>query len=85
MTVYLFVAALVAGRGRPPRAWQPRLQAPATIRRVGYEDPSAFRRLFQRIAGVSPGQYRRQFAQPLLDQAGRSERAGRRLHACNLP
>jgi transcriptional regulator GlxA family with amidase domain len=33
--------------------------------RVGYEDPSAFRRLFQRIAGVSPGQYRRQFAQPL--------------------
>ncbi len=35
--------------------------------RVGYEDPSAFRRLFQRIAGVSPGQYRRQFAQPLLD------------------
>jgi transcriptional regulator GlxA family with amidase domain len=34
--------------------------------RVGYEDPSAFRRLFQRIAGISPGQYRRQFAQPLL-------------------
>ncbi|MER2509109.1 MAG: helix-turn-helix domain-containing protein [Amaricoccus sp.] len=29
--------------------------------RVGYEDPSAFRRLFQRLAGVSPGQYRRQF------------------------
>jgi transcriptional regulator GlxA family with amidase domain len=35
--------------------------------RVGYEDPSAFRRLFLRIAGISPGQYRRQFAQPLLD------------------
>lgn len=35
--------------------------------RVGYEDPSAFRRLFQRIAGISPGQYRRQFAQPMLD------------------
>lgn len=34
--------------------------------RVGYEDPSAFRRLFQRVAGVSPGQYRRQFVQPLL-------------------
>lgn len=33
--------------------------------RVGYEDPSAFRRLFQRIAGVSPGQYRRQFASPI--------------------
>jgi transcriptional regulator GlxA family with amidase domain len=35
--------------------------------RVGYEDPPAFRRLFQRIAGVSPGQYRRQFAPPQLD------------------
>jgi transcriptional regulator GlxA family with amidase domain len=33
--------------------------------RVGYEDPSAFRRLFQRIAGVSPGQYRRQFGSPM--------------------
>jgi transcriptional regulator GlxA family with amidase domain len=32
--------------------------------RVGYEDPSAFRRFFQRIAGVTPGQYRRRFAQP---------------------
>lgn len=35
--------------------------------RVGYEDPSAFRRLFQRIAGVSPGQYRRQFAPPQFE------------------
>lgn len=35
--------------------------------RVGYEDPSAFRRLFQRVAGISPGQYRRQFAQPSPD------------------
>jgi transcriptional regulator GlxA family with amidase domain len=33
---------------------------------VGYEDPSAFRRLFQRLAGISPGHYRRQFAPPLL-------------------
>jgi transcriptional regulator GlxA family with amidase domain len=33
--------------------------------RVGYEDPSAFRRLFQRVAGISPGRYRRQFAQPV--------------------
>ena len=33
--------------------------------RVGYEDPSAFRRFFQRIAGITPGQYRRQFGQPL--------------------
>lgn len=32
--------------------------------RVGYEDPAAFRRLFLRIAGVTPGRYRRQFAIP---------------------
>lgn len=35
--------------------------------RVGYEDPSAFRRLFQRIAGVAPGHYRRQFALPPVE------------------
>jgi transcriptional regulator GlxA family with amidase domain len=34
--------------------------------KVGYEDPAAFRRLFQRIAGISPGRYRRQFAVPNL-------------------
>jgi transcriptional regulator GlxA family with amidase domain len=32
--------------------------------RVGYEDPAAFRRLFRRLAGVTPGAYRRQFAVP---------------------
>lgn len=37
---------------------------------VGYEDPSAFRRLFGRIAGISPGQYRRQFAQPVEHTPG---------------
>jgi transcriptional regulator GlxA family with amidase domain len=31
---------------------------------VGYEDPAAFRRLFRRLAGISPGHYRRQFAAP---------------------
>lgn len=31
---------------------------------VGYEDPSAFRRLFKRLAGVSPGKYRIQFSVP---------------------
>jgi transcriptional regulator GlxA family with amidase domain len=31
---------------------------------VGYEDPAAFRRLFRRIAGVSPGAYRRRFQLP---------------------
>lgn len=29
---------------------------------VGYEDPTAFRRLFQRLIGLSPGEYRRRFA-----------------------
>ena len=28
---------------------------------VGYEDPSAFRKIFQRIVGLSPGEYRRRF------------------------
>lgn len=31
---------------------------------VGYEDPSAFRRLFIRIAGISPAKYRRKFQVP---------------------
>ena len=35
--------------------------------RIGYEAPSAFRRFFQRIAGVTPGQYRRQIGQPLFE------------------
>lgn len=29
--------------------------------RVGYEEPAFFRRLFKRITGVTPGNYRRQF------------------------
>lgn len=28
---------------------------------VGYEDPSAFRKIFHRIVGLSPGEYRRRF------------------------
>lgn len=31
---------------------------------VGYEDPSAFRRLFVRITGITPAQYRRKFQIP---------------------
>jgi len=30
--------------------------------RVGYEDTGAFRRVFQRILGLSPGEYRRRFS-----------------------
>lgn len=32
--------------------------------RVGYRDPSFFRRLFKRLAGTSPGVYRRRFRLP---------------------
>ena len=32
---------------------------------VGYEESAFFRRLFKRLTGVSPGQYRRMF-QPIL-------------------
>jgi transcriptional regulator GlxA family with amidase domain len=33
---------------------------------VGYEDPAAFRRLFKRLAGLTPGEYRRRFHLPDL-------------------
>ncbi len=39
-----------------------------TSSQVGYEDPAFFRRLFKRIAGVTPGAYRRNFNLP--DGAG---------------
>ena len=29
---------------------------------VGYEDPGAFRKVFQRVVGITPGEYRRRFA-----------------------
>lgn len=44
--------------------------------RVGYEDPSAFRKLFQRVVGLGPGEYRKRFA---LGRAGSAELARRSL------
>jgi len=38
--------------------------------RVGYEDPSFFRRLFKRRTGLTPGQYRRMF-QPMFSASDR--------------
>jgi transcriptional regulator GlxA family with amidase domain len=35
--------------------------------RVGYEDPAFFRRLFKRIAGVSPAAYRKQVQIPQME------------------
>lgn len=33
----------------------------AIARQAGYEDPTSFRRLFKRLAGVTPGRYRQRF------------------------
>ncbi len=41
------------------------LSTEAVTERVGYADPSSFRRLFKRITSLSPGEYRKRFAQPL--------------------
>lgn len=35
-------------------------------RQVGYEDPASFRRLFRRLVGMSPGDYRRKFHVPQM-------------------
>lgn len=44
--------------------------------RVGYEDPGAFRKIFHRVMGLSPGEYRRRFAVTRADLSGsRSTRA----------
>lgn len=37
---------------------------------VGYRDPSFFRRLFKRLAGTSPGVYRRKFQLPEIARSG---------------
>src|SRR5690606_5207680 len=36
----------------------------AIAHEVGYEDPASFRRLFRRLTGISPGEYRRRFRIP---------------------
>jgi transcriptional regulator GlxA family with amidase domain len=33
---------------------------------VGYEDPASFRRLFKRLTGLAPGEYRRRFQIPVV-------------------
>jgi transcriptional regulator GlxA family with amidase domain len=38
---------------------------------VGYEDPASFRRLFKRVTGLTPGEYRRRFQLPDLPHVRR--------------
>jgi len=45
---------------------------------VGYEDPASFRRLFKRITGVSPGEYRRKLQIPAFAHPSRRQREGAR-------
>lgn len=49
------------------------MRAEAVGREVGYEDSASFRRLFRRLAGMPPGDYRRKFQVP--DFADRRNRA----------
>jgi transcriptional regulator GlxA family with amidase domain len=49
---------------------------------VGYEDTASFRRLFQRIAGVPPGGYRRKFQLPdIVTKAARPSQPQRKPNA----
>jgi transcriptional regulator GlxA family with amidase domain len=73
-----FARRFRAATGHTPIAYVQRLRVEEAKRRlertdtpveriaweVGYEDPAAFRRLFRRVAGISPGAYRRRFQIP---------------------
>ncbi len=45
---------------------------------VGYEDPASFRRLFKRITGVPPGEYRRKLQLPAFARTAEHRGGGRR-------
>jgi transcriptional regulator GlxA family with amidase domain len=40
--------------------------ADAVGRKVGYSDAASFRRLFRRLVGMTPGDYRRKFQPPAI-------------------
>jgi hypothetical protein len=47
-------------------------------REVGYEDSASFRRLFRRLAGMTPGDYRRKFQLPSVVKRVATERKPKR-------
>jgi transcriptional regulator GlxA family with amidase domain len=49
--------------------------ADAVGREVGYEDSASFRRLFRRLAGMPPGDYRRKFQVPAFIDRGQKAAA----------
>jgi transcriptional regulator GlxA family with amidase domain len=56
------------------------LAVDAVGREVGYEDAASFRRLFQRLAGMAPSDYRRKFQPPsMLPKVSTVRPAKRRL------
>jgi transcriptional regulator GlxA family with amidase domain len=73
-----FIRRFKAATGSTPRDYQQRARTEAAKRllegtkkpvaevavRVGYEDISAFRRLFQRHTGLTPTDYRRRYGEP---------------------
>jgi AraC-like DNA-binding protein len=50
----------------------------AVGREVGYEDAASFRRLFRRLAGMAPGDYRKKFRIPkeVAEVVAAAERPG---------
>src|SRR5262245_11711815 len=54
----------------------------AVAREVGYEDTASFRRLFRRLAGITPGDYRRKLQLPnFVADASAQPKAPRKPHA----
>ena len=62
--VHIAVGGLASTAALPGRVVQGafELTVEEVAYRVGYEDPGAFRKVFLRWMGLSPGEYRRRFA-----------------------
>jgi transcriptional regulator GlxA family with amidase domain len=79
LTARTFKRRFAAATGQTPIAYVQRLRVERAKRRlersgdsieeiswaVGYEDPASFRRLFKRLTGLTPGDYRRRFRLPV--------------------